>query len=202
MRLRADGVSNLALLKAVEATPREQFVSKAYADFVWSDRTIPLECGSFLEGADTMVKLLNLLDLKEGQRVLDIGTGSGFTAAVMARICERVLSIDRYRTLAESARRRLSKMGLTNIVTRQADGSRKLSGEGTFDRIFVSAAFDSMPRMFTEHLVSEGIMLAPMLREDGSVVMARFVKIGSRFDREDLFDIAYLPLASGLASTL
>lgn len=202
MRLRADGVSSLTLLKAVEATPREDFVSKAYGEFVWSDRTIPLECGSFLEGADTMVKLLNVLDLKEGQRVLDIGTGSGYTAAVMARICERVLSIDRYRTLAETAHRRLSKMGLTNIVTRQADGSQKLSGEGTFDRIFVSAAFQSMPRGYAEHLVSEGIMLAPMLREDGTVVMSRFVKIGSRFDREDLFDVPYLPLVPGLAATL
>lgn len=202
MRLRADGVSNLPLLKAVEATPRAQFVSSVYADSVWSDRTVPLECGSFLEGADTMVKLLDKLDLKDGQRVLDIGTGSGFSAAVMARICERVVSIDRYRTLTESAHRRFSKLGLSNIVTRQADGSQKLGGEGTFDRIFVTAAFESMPRMFVEHLVSDGIMLAPMVLESGATVMARFHKIGSRFDREDLFDVPYLPLVPGMASTL
>ncbi len=202
MRLRAEGISNLPLLKAVEATPRENFVSAEYTDIVWSNGTVPLECGAFLESPDLMIKLLDKLDLKEGQRVLDIGTGSGYCAAVMGRICERVLSIDRYKSLVDAAQRRASKLGLTNVVMRQADGSRKLDGEGTFDRIIVTGAFDTMPRMFVDHLVSEGVMLAPMMQDDGSTVMAKFTKIGSRFEREDLFEVPFLPLVPQMASAL
>ncbi len=202
MRLRAEGISNLPLLKAVEATPRENFVSAEYTDIVWSNGTVPLECGAFLESPDLMIKLLDKLDLKEGQRVLDIGTGSGYCAAVMGRICERVLSIDRYKSLVDAAQKRASKLGLTNVVMRQADGSRKLDGEGTFDRIIVTGAFDTMPRMFVDHLVSEGVMLAPMMQDDGSTVMAKFTKIGSRFEREDLFEVPFLPLVPQMASAL
>lgn len=202
MRLRAGGITNIALLKAVEATPRMDFVPPQFLDAVWSEGTVPLECGSFLEGADLCVKLLDLLDIREGQRILDVGTGSGYLAAIMGRLCERVVSVDRYRTLTEAAHRRFSKLGINNIVTRQVDGSNGLVGEGTFDRILVSAAFDSMPRVFVEHLVSDGIMLAPITRDDGNVVLARLRKIGSRFEREDLFEVPYLPLVAGQAAVL
>ena len=202
MRLRAEGITNIALLKAVEATPRVDFVPAQFTDAVWSERTIPLDCGAFLEGADLCVKLLDLLDIKEGQRILEVGTGSGYLAAIMGRLCERVVSIDRYRTLTEAAHRRFSRLGLDNIVTRQADGRRGLAGEGTFDRILVTAAFDAMPRQFVDHLVSDGIMLAPIMQDDGSVVLARLTKIGSRFEREDLFEVPYLPLVAGQAAVL
>ncbi len=202
MRLRAEGVSNLPLLKAVEATPRDLFVSAEYAEAAWGNNTLPTECGAFLEGIDLVVKLLDRLDLRQGQRVLDVGTGSGYMAALMGRLCERVVSIDRYKTLAELAHRRFVRLGLSNIVTRQADGCQKLSDEGTFDRILVTAAFESVPRMYAEHLVSDGIMLAPLVQEDGRSVMAKFVKIGSRFEKEDMFEVPYLPLVPGLAASL
>ncbi|MGB8289588.1 MAG: protein-L-isoaspartate O-methyltransferase, partial [Rhizobium ruizarguesonis] len=99
LRLRAEGISDLDLLTAVEQTQRSQFVPSQFADDAYSSRTIPIECGSFLEGIDFAVRILHHLKLKPGQRVLEIGTGSGFTAAVMGRMAERVLSIDRYKTL-------------------------------------------------------------------------------------------------------
>ncbi|PDT09735.1 protein-L-isoaspartate(D-aspartate) O-methyltransferase [Rhizobium sp. M1] len=202
LRLRAEGISDLDLLTAVEQTQRSLFVPAQFADDAYSSRTIPIECGSFLEGIDFVVRILHHLRLKPGQRVLEIGTGSGFTAAVMGRLAERVLSIDRYKTLTTAAQRRMESLGLRNVVIRQADGSAGMQGEGTFDRILVTAAFNAMPRFYTDQLVSGGSMIAPLMISENECRMVRLTKTGSRFEREELFEAPYLPIVPRLASLL
>jgi protein-L-isoaspartate(D-aspartate) O-methyltransferase len=202
LRLRAEGISDLDLLTAVEQTQRSQFVPSQFADDAYSSRTIPIECGSFLEGIDFAVRILHHLKLKPGQRVLEIGTGSGFTAAVMGRLAERVLSIDRYKTLTTAAQRRMESLGLRSVIIRHADGSAGMQGEGTFDRILVTAAFNAMPRFYTDQLVSGGSMIAPLMISENECRMVRLTKTGSRFEREELFDAPYLPIVPRLASLL
>ncbi|NZD62976.1 protein-L-isoaspartate(D-aspartate) O-methyltransferase [Rhizobium sp. WYCCWR 11290] len=202
LRLRAEGISDLDLLTAVEQTQRSLFVPPQFADDAYSSQTIPIECGSFLEGIDFAVRILHHLKLKPGQRVLEIGTGSGFTAAVMGRLAERVLSIDRYKTLTSAAQRRMESLGLRSVVIRQADGSAGMQGEGTFDRILVTAAFNAMPRFYTDQLVSGGSMIAPLMISENECRMVRLTKTGSRFEREELFEAPYLPIVPRLASLL
>ncbi|ANL65563.1 protein-L-isoaspartate O-methyltransferase [Rhizobium phaseoli] len=202
LRLRAVGISDLDLLTAVEQTQRSLFVPAQFSDDAYSSRTIPIECGSFLEGIDFAVRMLHHLKLKPGQRVLEIGTGSGFTAAVMGRLAERVLSIDRYKTLTAAAQRRMELLGLRNVVIRHADGSAGMQGEGTFDRILVTAAFNAMPRFYTDQLVSGGSMIAPLMISENECRMVRLTKTGSRFEREELFEAPYLPIVPRLASLL
>ncbi|MBY5831185.1 protein-L-isoaspartate(D-aspartate) O-methyltransferase [Rhizobium ruizarguesonis] len=202
LRLRAEGISDLDLLTAVEQTQRSQFVPPQFADDAYSSRTIPIECGSFLEGIDFAVRILHHLKLKPGQRVLEIGTGSGFTAAVMGRMAERVLSIDRYKTLTTAAQRRMESLGLRSVIIRHADGSAGMQGEGTFDRILVTAAFNAMPRFYTDQLVSGGSMIAPLMISENECRMVRLTKTGSRFEREELFDAPYLPIVPRLALLL
>ncbi|NKM29886.1 protein-L-isoaspartate(D-aspartate) O-methyltransferase [Rhizobium laguerreae] len=202
LRLRAEGISDLDLLTAVEQTQRSLFVPPQFADDAYSSRTIPIECGSFLEGIDFAVRILHHLKLRPGQRVLEIGTGSGFTAAVMGRLAERVLSIDRYKTLTSAAQRRMESLGLRSVVIRQADGSAGMQGEGTFDRILVTAAFNAMPRFYTDQLVSGGSMIAPLMISENESRMVRLTKTGSRFEREELFEAPYLPIVPRLASLL
>ncbi|UIK19499.1 protein-L-isoaspartate(D-aspartate) O-methyltransferase [Rhizobium leguminosarum] len=202
LRLRVEGISDLDLLTAVEQTQRSLFVPPQFADDAYSSRTIPIECGSFLEGIDFAVRILHHLKLKPGQRVLEIGTGSGFTAAVMGRLAERVLSIDRYKTLTSAAQRRMESLGLRSVVIRQADGSAGMQGEGTFDRILVTAAFNAMPRFYTDQLVSGGSMIAPLMISENECRMVRLTKTGSRFEREELFEAPYLPIVPRLASLL
>jgi protein-L-isoaspartate(D-aspartate) O-methyltransferase len=200
--LRAEGISDIDLLTAVEQTPRSLFVPPQFAGDAYSSRTIPIDCGSFIEGIDFAVRLLHHLRIKPGQRVLEIGTGSGFTAAVIGRIAERVLTVDRYKTLTAAALRRVESLGLRNIIVRQADGSAGLQGEGTFDRILVTAAFESMPRFYAEQLVSGGSMIAPLMITENECRMVRLTKTGSRFEREELFNAPYLPIVPRLASQL
>lgn len=202
LRLRSEGISDLDLLTAVEQTPRSVFVPPQLGEEAYSSRTVPIDCGSFMEGADLAVRLLHRLQVKPGHRVLEIGTGSGFTAAVIGRIAERVLTIERYRTLVTGAQSRIDGIGLRNVVVRQADGSNGMPGEGTFDRIFVTAAFSSMPRFYAEQLTHGGSMIAPLMLEDGTCMMTRLTKTGSRFEREDLFLVPYLPIVPQTAAAL
>ncbi|SIQ01971.1 protein-L-isoaspartate(D-aspartate) O-methyltransferase [Rhizobium sp. RU20A] len=202
LRLRAEGIASAALLNAVEQTPRSEFVLSQFQADAYSSRTLPLDCGAFMEGLDFAVRLLNALNLKPGQRVLEVGTGSGFTAAVMARIVDRVVTIDRYRTLVTGAQKNLDRLGIRNVVARHADGSAGLLGEGTFDRILVTAAFDSLPRVYSEHIVSGGMLILPIMLSETTCRMVRLSRTGSRFDREDLFEAPYLPIVPKLAAFL
>lgn len=202
LRLRAEGLADKALLTALEQTPRTLFLSAAYADAAYQDRLVPIDCGGFAESADLVARLVTAMSIEPGQRVLDLGTGSGFLAAVIARLAERVVTVDRYKTLAQLAQQRFAHLGLGNIVSRQADGLKGMNGEGSFDRIIATCAFDGMPRQFVDQLATGGVMLAPLLLENGGAVMARLSKIGSRFEREDLFEVPYRAFIPGVAAAL
>ena len=202
LRLRRDGMRDTELLKALEETPRGLFVPSIHSTEAYSSRLVPIECGAFMEGADLTMQMLYLLMVRPGNRVLEIGTGSGFTAAVMARIAERVITLDRFGTLIELAKRRFERIGAGNVAARQADGSQGLKGEGTFDRILVTASFEAMPRFFVDQLVAGGIAIVPIVHEDGACVLARLTKVGSRFEREDLFPVPFEPLVPGKALAL
>lgn len=202
LRLRAEGISDLDLLTAVEQTPRSHFVPPTMAEEAYSSRTVPIDCGSFMEGADLAVRILHKLQVKPGHRVLEIGTGSGFMTAVMGRIAERVLSVERYRTLAVAAQARMEALGLRNVIIRQSDGSNGMPGEGTFDRILVTSAFTALPRFYAEQLTHGGSMVAPLIVDEDNCVMLRLTKTGSRFEREDLFRVPYLPIMPHTAMAL
>jgi protein-L-isoaspartate(D-aspartate) O-methyltransferase len=202
LRLRARGIVNADLLNAIEQTPRHFFVPAEYVAHAWSSRTLPIECGAILEGVDLAAELLDAMKLKASHRVLEIGTGSGFTAAVLGRLAERVLTVDRYKTLVTLAQERMDKLALRNVVVRQADGSNGLAGEGTFDRILVTAAFHALPRSYAEQLVSGGIMIAPVMGENGVARMVKLVKSGSRFERADMFDVPYQAIVPHVAQML
>jgi len=202
LRLRARGIVNNDLLNAIEQTPRHFFVPAEHAAHAWSSRTLPIECGAILEGVDLAAQILDTMKLKPSHRVLEIGTGSGFTAAVLGRLAERVLTVDRYRTLVNLAQERMDKLSLRNVIVRQADGSMGLQGEGTFDRILVTAAFNTLPRIYAEQLVSGGVMVAPVIGDGGIARMVKLTKAGSRFEREDLFDTPYQPIVPQIAQML
>lgn len=202
LRLRGKGTVPKALVAAFEATPRRGFISGHFHTIAWSERTMPIECGEAIEGADLQAAVIAALAIEPGNRVLEIGTGSGYTAAVMARLAGRVVTIDRYRTLAEQAKQRFEALGITNAIARQADGENGLPGEGPFDRIVVWAAFDSLPRFLLEQLSSGGIVIAPIGPEEGEQVLAKLTKIGSRFEREDIGNVRLQRILPGLAAVL
>jgi protein-L-isoaspartate(D-aspartate) O-methyltransferase len=202
LRLRALGMPPRELVASMEATPRRTFVPGMWQSLAWSDRMVPIECGETIEGADLQAAVIAALQLEPGHRVLEVGTGSGFTAAVMARLAARVVTVDRYKTLVEQARQRFEALGLTNAFTRLADGSNGLPGEGPFDRIVVWAAFDSLPRAFVDQLSTNGIMIAPIGPAEDVQLLAKLTKTGSRFEREDIASVRLQPVVKGVAAVI
>ncbi len=202
LRARAAGLQDSGLLAAIESVPRASFIDPQYAGLAWSSRTVPIPCGESIEGIDFQARVLASLAVEPGHRLLEIGTGTGFTAAVMARMGARVKTVERYRTLVEAASRRFATLGFGGISIRQADGARGLAGEGPFDRIVVWAAFESLPRHFVDQLASSGVMIAAIGPGDQPQELVRLVRIGSRFERSRLGEVRMQPLASGVAQFL
>ncbi len=202
LRARARGISDNGLFGAIESVPRADFVPGEYADVIWTSQSIPIPCGETIEGIDLQAKVLSSLEIVAGQRVLEIGTGSGFTAAVMARMGAKVKSVDRYKTLVTAAQERFTALGIGNAIAWQADGAKNMSGEGPFDRIVAWAAFSELPRKFVDLLATGGIMIAPVGPEEGEQRLAKLTKIGSRFERHDIGVVRMQPLLPGIAAAL
>lgn len=202
LRLRGNGVATRELAAAFEATPRRAFLPGQWHGVAWSDRMIPIPCGETIEGVDLQASVIRMLDLQPGVRVLEIGTGSGYTAAVMSRLAGRVLTVERYKTLATQARAHMEALGIQNVQVRHADGANGVPGEGAFDRIVVWAAFESLPRAFVDQLSIGGIMIAPIGAAEAPQDLARLTKVGSRFEREDIGKVRLQPIAPGVAAVI
>ncbi|PBC24854.1 MULTISPECIES: protein-L-isoaspartate(D-aspartate) O-methyltransferase [unclassified Mesorhizobium] len=202
LRLRGRGTVPKALIAAFEATPRRGFLAAHFHQLAWSDRMLPIECGEAIEGADMQAAVIAALAIEAGNRVLEIGAGSGYTAAVMSRLAARIVTIDRYKTLVEQARQRFEALGIGNIIVRQSDGSGGLPAEGPFDRIVAWAAFDSLPRFLLDQLSSGGIVIAPIGPEEGEQVLAKLTKVGSRFEREDIGLVRLQPILRSIAAVI
>ncbi|RWC10657.1 MAG: protein-L-isoaspartate(D-aspartate) O-methyltransferase [Mesorhizobium sp.] len=202
LRLRGRGTAPKALVAAFEATPRRGFLAAQFHSIAWSDGMLPIECGEAIEGADLQAAMIAALHIEPGNRVLEIGTGSGYTAAVMSRLAARVITIDRYKTLTEQAKQRFEALAISNVIVRQADGSNGLPNEGPFDRIVAWAAFDSLPRFLLDQLSSGGIVIAPIGPEEGEQVLAKLTKVGSRFEREDIGMVRLQPILRSVAAVI
>ncbi|RWC92337.1 MAG: protein-L-isoaspartate(D-aspartate) O-methyltransferase [Mesorhizobium sp.] len=202
LRLRGRGTVPKALIAAFEATPRRGFLAAQFHQIAWADRMLPIECGEAIEGADMQAAVIAALAIETGNRVLEIGTGSGYTSAVMSRLAARIVTVDRYKTLVEQARQRFEALGIGNAIVRQADGSNGLPNEGPFDRIVAWAAFDSLPRFLLDQLSSGGIVIAPIGPEEGEQVLAKLTKVGSRFEREDIGMVRLQPILRSIAAVI
>jgi protein-L-isoaspartate(D-aspartate) O-methyltransferase len=202
LRARGQGLNDKGIIAAIEATPRRGFVPGQWQAHAWSDRMLPIECGEAIEGLDLQARIIASLALEPSHRVLEIGTGSGFTAAIMARLAARVLTVERYRTLVNQARQRFETLGITNVSARHADGSGGVPSEGPFDRIVVWAAFETLPRNFVDQLSSGGILIAPLGVAESEQKLARLTKVGSRFDREDIATVRLQQLIHGVAAAI
>lgn len=201
MRMRGQGINDPQLFASIEATPRQSFVDASYAHLAYSPRMIPVECGSYLEGLDDQARIIAALDLEPGHRVLEIGTGSGFTAAIMSPLVGRVTTVERYRKLCDRALQQFVTHKRENIVVKHADGRNGIPG-GPFDRIVLWLASEDLPRQFVELLATHGVLIAPIGPADGVQTVMRVAKIGSRFDQEEIMQVRYQPFIEGISAVL
>jgi protein-L-isoaspartate(D-aspartate) O-methyltransferase len=145
--------------------------------------------------------VLAALKLEPGHRVLEIGTGSGFTAAVMSSLSGRVTTVERYRKLCDHALQQFVSLKRENIMVKHADGRHGMPG-GPFDRIILWLACEEVPRHFVELLATHGVLIAPIGPSDGEQIVTRISKVGSRFEQENLMVVRYQPFIEGVSSVL
>ncbi len=202
LNLRRRGISDQAVLRAMEEVPREIFVEPADRDDAYRDSALGIACGQTISQPFVVAYMTEQLHLQKHHRVLEIGTGSGYQAAILSRLCSHVLTIERYRTLADSARARLRKLGYGNVEVMLGDGFDIPASAGTFDRIIVTAAMEEMPDALMQRLEPGGILIAPVGPHHGTQTLIRIVRTDAGFDRKELVDVRFVPALPGIAREL
>ncbi len=202
LALRRRGISDQAVLRAMEEVPREVFVASGDRVHAYRDSALGIACGQTISQPFVVAYMTEQLQLQKSHKVLEIGTGSGYQAAVLSRLCAHVLTIERYRTLADTARDRLEALGYFNIEVMLGDGFDVPVGAGDFDRIIVTAAMEQIPEKLQERLLPRGILVAPVGPHHGTQTLVRVTRTDSGFERKELVDVRFVPALPGIAREL
>jgi len=200
--LRRRGISDQGVLRAMEEVPREAFVTEADRAEAYRDSALGIACGQTISQPFVVAYMTEQLKLQKHHRVLEIGTGSGYQAAILSRLAAQVLTVERFRTLAETARSRLEKLGYYNIEVMLGDGFDIPAGAGQFHRIIVTAAMEQIPQNLLDRLEPDGILIAPVGPHHGVQTLVRMIRTSGGFDRKELVDVRFVPALPGLAREL
>jgi protein-L-isoaspartate(D-aspartate) O-methyltransferase len=202
LNLRRRGISDQGVLRAMEEIPREMFVEEADRGDAYRDSALGIACGQTISQPFVVAYMTEQLQLQRHHRVLEIGTGSGYQAAVLSRLCSQVLTIERFRTLADHARARLARLGCDNVDVVVGDGFDIPADAGNFDRIIVTAAMEQIPDALARRLEPEGVLIAPVGPHGGTQTLIRLVRTGAGFERRELVDVRFVPALPGVAREL
>jgi protein-L-isoaspartate(D-aspartate) O-methyltransferase len=206
LTLRRRGIVDQAVLRAMEQVPRAAFVGPEAAADAYADQALPIECGQTISQPYVVAYMTTQLALKPHHRVLEIGTGSGYQAAVLSRLAREVVSIERYRTLADQARERLKAAGYDNVEVIAGDGLLGCEARAPFDRIIVTAAAEEVPAALVEQLAEDGVMVLPLGPHNGPQHIVKLTKSqtpqGPGVHEEKLIAVRFVPLLPGKAREL
>ncbi len=202
LSLRSQGVTDPAVLGAIERTPRDMFTEALFKERAWEDSALPIACGQTISQPYIVGLMTQALTLEPRARVLEIGTGSGYQTAVLARLSRLVYTVERYRTLLREAESRFAALQLLNIITKHGDGNIGWKEQAPFDRILVTAAAPEEPTMLLGQLKPAGVLVAPIGK--GPVQkLCRYAGDGSGgFTTEVLCEVRFVPLLEGVAREL
>ena len=202
LTLRRRGIGDQAVLRAMDEVPRRQFVATEFIGRAYADQALPIDCGQTISQPYVVAYMTEQLFLRPHHRVLEVGTGSGYQAAVLSRLAREVVSIERYRTLAQQARARIAALGYDNVEIVVGDGLDGVPGRAPYDRIVVTAAAESVPLILLEQLADGGIMILPLGPHGGAQNIIKLTKSETVIAREDLIAVRFVPLLSGQAREL
>ncbi len=199
MELRREGITNTRVLSALERVPREMFVLASFADQAYENIALPIGHGQTISQPLVVAFMTEKLEVGERMKVLEVGTGSGYQAAVLAPLCRRLYTVERQRALLREAEKRFAELGLNNVVTRYGDGSKGWPEQAPFDRIIVTAAAPDVPPLLLEQLAVGGSMVLPLGFDffDQEIVRVRRTEEG--YETESLMGVRFVPLVPGVA---
>jgi protein-L-isoaspartate(D-aspartate) O-methyltransferase len=200
MELRRQGITDTDVLSAMETTPRELFVPKVFQDRAYDNTALPIDAGQTISQPYVVAFMTAALELKPSHRVLEVGTGSGYQTAILARLCKRVYTIERHAILAEQAEARFKTLKLFNVDARVSDGARGWPGQAPFDRIIVTAAVrEKPPQELLNQLNIKGLIVIPIDRGGQGQVLVRVKRTAQGFQSTDLLPVKFVPMMEGVA---
>jgi protein-L-isoaspartate(D-aspartate) O-methyltransferase len=202
LKMRQRGIMDAAVLRAMDEVPREHFVEQQFANTAYADQALPIACGQTISQPYVVAYMTEQLGVAAGHRVLEIGTGSGYQAAVLSRLAGEVVTVERYRTLAKSAGDRFRALGYRNIDVRVGDGFAGAPDRAPYDRVIVTAAAESVPQALVDQLADGGVMMLPLGEHHGAQRLVKLTKTGETVSREDLIGVRFVPLLPGQAQEL
>jgi protein-L-isoaspartate(D-aspartate) O-methyltransferase len=200
--LRRRGIVDQRVLRAMDQVPRENFVTADYAEEAYADQALPIACGQTISQPYVVAYMTEQLAVAPRHRVLEIGTGSGYQAAVLSRLACEVVTVERYRTLAETARTRLVTLGYDNVTVVVGDGFKGHPERAPYDRIIVTAAAEEIPDLLVAQLGEGGVMVLPLGPHGGAQRIVKLTKSADGMKREDLIWVRFVPLLPGQAREL
>ena len=196
--LRSKGVTDKRVLSAMEAIDRGPSVRGIFASRAYEDMPLPIACGQTISQPSVVGLMTQALHISPRDKVLEVGTGSGYQAAILSRLARRVYTVDRHSRLVREARALFDDMGLANITAITADGSFGLPDQAPFDRILVTAAAEDPPSTLLEQLKEGGIMVIPVGQSDAVQHLIVVHKTAQGYDYEELRQVRFVPLLEGL----
>src|SRR5438067_10494186 len=202
LTLRRRGIGDAPVLRAMDQVPREHFVESSYTDLAFADQALPISCGQTISQPYVVAYMTEQLNVQPQHRVLEIGTGSGYQAAILSRIAREVISVERYRTLAQAAQQRLAALGYDNVEVRSGDGLAGVPERAPYDRIMVTAAAETIPEALLQELAEDGVMVLPLGPHAGPQQLVKLTKGEQGIKQEDLIGVRFVPLLPGKAREL
>lgn len=199
LMLKNKGISDQRVLHAMELIPRDPFATGAFQDRAYEDTALPIASGQTLSQPSIVGKMTQALNAGPRDKVLEIGTGTGFQAAVLSQLARRVYTVERFAKLARTANRTLNDLGLVNVTVITGDGSLGLPNQAPFDRIILTAAAEDPPANLLAQLKEGGIMVLPVGQSSTVQTLIKITKTSGGLDYQELQEVRFVPLVAGLA---
>jgi protein-L-isoaspartate(D-aspartate) O-methyltransferase len=196
--LRSKGVTDMRVLTAMEKIDRGLFVKGLFSERAYEDMPLPIACGQTISQPSVVALMTQALRVSPRDKVLEIGTGSGYQAAILSHLARRVYTVERHRPLVASASAIFQHLDLSNITPILGDGSHGLPDQAPFDRIIVTAAAEDPPSTLLSQLKPGGIMVIPVGQSDAVQNLIRVTRTENGFEYDDIRNVRFVPLVEGL----
>ncbi|MEE9455140.1 MAG: protein-L-isoaspartate(D-aspartate) O-methyltransferase [Paracoccaceae bacterium] len=199
LKMRSQGITDTRVLAAMEATPRDVFLEGVFRARAYEDRPLPIACGQTISQPSVVAKMTEALEITNRCKILEIGTGSGYQAAILSHLARRVYTIERHTGLARAAKALFQRLDMGNITVIAGDGSKGLPAQSPFDRILLTAAAEDPPAPLLAQLRVGGIMILPVGQSDTVQNLIKVVKTDSGMEYTELGEVRFVPLLEGVA---
>ncbi len=199
LALRRSGITDTRVLGVMEQLPRDAFVPVTFRDRAYDDVTLPIGLHQTISQPSVVARMTQALNVGDRMKVLEVGTGSGYQAAVLAGLCRRLYTIERHRELLRLAERQFNALRITNVTTRLGDGMAGWPEQAPFDRIIVTAAATEVPQKLVGQLGVGGILVAPVGEPDGEQILVRVHREEEGTREEKVGPVRFVPLVPGVA---